>query len=46
MTISMTRLLIVISDGIIYIYDFKVSVDLENEIRLFRESVDTHIFFH
>jgi len=36
---------IVVSDGIIYIYDFKVSVGFgENEIRLFRDSVDTHIF--
>jgi hypothetical protein len=36
---------IIVSNDTIYIYDFKVSVGFsENEIRLFRESVDTHVF--
>lgn len=36
---------IVVSNNTIYIYDFKMSVGFgESDIRLFRDSVDTHIF--
>jgi hypothetical protein len=36
---------IIVSNYTIYLYDFKVSAGFsENEIRLFRESIDTHVF--
>lgn len=34
-----------ISNGVIYIYDFKISIGFgENDIRLFKESVNKHLF--
>ncbi|WP_353146526.1 AIPR family protein [Chryseobacterium sp.] len=36
---------IVVSNNTIYIYDFKVAIGFgENDIRLFRDSVDAHVF--